>query len=163
MKCRILDFKILYEEISPDNIKMSELIAFSEVRFQIDYIGGRMQKMYADLYTDIKHKHETNHVFSDGYNTIYISSFLIVNHYPELAVIFENTRAGKRISRRIIVAFKVIPAPAERERRRSYPKRFYFFFVVERSEQISAARKQLDFYFVFASFCQFGYIERVVE
>lgn len=49
MKCRILDFKILYEEISPDNIKMSELIAFSEVRFQIDYIGGRMQKMYADL------------------------------------------------------------------------------------------------------------------
>lgn len=69
MKCNILDFNILKEEISPDNVlAMSELIAFTETRYLIGYMGSRMQKLYADLYTDIKHKNEASHVFSDGYD-----------------------------------------------------------------------------------------------
>lgn len=66
-----LDFGVLHEEISPENVlAMSECIAFTQVRFLIGYMGSRMQKMYADLYADIKHKNETNHVFGDGYDLV---------------------------------------------------------------------------------------------
>mgnify|MGYP004556338561 CR=1 FL=1 len=38
------------EEISQDNVlKMAELIAFMELRFQIGHLGSRAQKMYAPL------------------------------------------------------------------------------------------------------------------
>ena len=71
MKNKILDFSILKEEIAPNNIlTMSELIAFSETRFLIGYMGSRMQRMYADLFSDIKHKNEINHEFSDGYDLV---------------------------------------------------------------------------------------------
>lgn len=64
---RILDFSVLKEEITPDNvITISELIAFLQTRFLISYMGNRMQKIYADLYSDIKNKNDINHVFSDG-------------------------------------------------------------------------------------------------
>ena len=43
------------EEISQNNVlKMAELIAFMELRFQICYSENRAQKMYADLFADIK-------------------------------------------------------------------------------------------------------------
>ena len=52
MKTKLLDLK---EEISQNNVlKMAELIAFMELRFQICYSGNRAQKMYADLFADIK-------------------------------------------------------------------------------------------------------------
>ena len=35
---------------------MAELITIMEVRFQIGYVGSRMQKMYADLYADLSVK-----------------------------------------------------------------------------------------------------------
>lgn len=35
---------------------MAEQLAMYETRFLIEYVGGRMQKMYADLCIDIKHK-----------------------------------------------------------------------------------------------------------
>lgn len=41
MKRKILDFSIMKEEISQNNVlEMSELIAFMELRFQIGYQGG---------------------------------------------------------------------------------------------------------------------------
>ena len=55
MKTKLLDFSVLKEEISQNNVlKMAELIAFMELRFQIRYSGNRAQKMYADLFADIK-------------------------------------------------------------------------------------------------------------
>lgn len=66
---RIFNFSVLNEEISPDNIvAISEIVAFTQTRFFIGYIGKRMQKIYVDLYSDIKNKHNINHVFSDGYD-----------------------------------------------------------------------------------------------
>ena len=45
MKRKILDFSVLKEEISQNNVlEMAELIAFMELRFQIGYQGSRMQK-----------------------------------------------------------------------------------------------------------------------
>lgn len=50
MKTQQNDFSVLKEEISQNNVlEMAELIAFTELRFQIGYLGSRAQKMYADL------------------------------------------------------------------------------------------------------------------
>ena len=51
MKNKVLDFSVMKEEISQNNVlEMAELIAFMELRFQIGYLGSRAQKMYSDLY-----------------------------------------------------------------------------------------------------------------
>ena len=48
MKRKILDFSVMKEEISQNNVlEMAELIVFMELRFQIGYLGSRAQKMYA--------------------------------------------------------------------------------------------------------------------
>ena len=48
MKRQILDFGVMKEEISQNNVfEMAELIAFTELRFRIGYQGSRAQKMYA--------------------------------------------------------------------------------------------------------------------
>lgn len=71
MKRKILDFSVMKEEISRNNVlKMAELIVFMELRFQIGYLGSRAQKMYADLYADIKHKNELGYTFSDLYDLV---------------------------------------------------------------------------------------------
>ena len=71
MKSELLDFTLLKEEITPDNVlAISELIALTETRFLIGYMGSRMQKLYADLYADIKRKREANRVFGDGYDLV---------------------------------------------------------------------------------------------
>ena len=47
MKRQILDFSVMKEKISQNNVlEMTELIAFTELRFQIGYQGSRAQKMY---------------------------------------------------------------------------------------------------------------------
>lgn len=71
MKRKILDFSVMKEEISQNNVlKMAELIVFMELRFQIGYLGSRAQKMYADLYAGIKHKNELGYTFSDLYDLV---------------------------------------------------------------------------------------------
>lgn len=71
MKRKILDFSVMKEEISRNNVlEMAELIVFMELRFQIGYLRSRAQKMYADLYADIKHKNELGHTFSDSYDLV---------------------------------------------------------------------------------------------
>ena len=63
MKRKVLDFSVMKEEISQNNVlEMAELIAFMELRFQIGYLGSRAQKMYSDLYGDIKHKNELGYI-----------------------------------------------------------------------------------------------------
>lgn len=57
MKRKILDFSVMKEEISQNNVlEMAELIAFTELRFQIGYLGSCAQKMYADLYDIFSYK-----------------------------------------------------------------------------------------------------------
>ena len=71
MKRKILDFSVMKEEISQNNVlEMAELIAFMELRLQIGYLGSCAQKMYADLYDDIKHKNELGYTFSDLYDLV---------------------------------------------------------------------------------------------
>lgn len=97
---RILNFDVLKEEISPNNVlQISELVAFLETRFLIGYIGKRMQKLYADLYADIKHKNDINHVFSDGYDLVQEGTLFLCEHYGKhLSDVIGVTNKGKTIT-----------------------------------------------------------------
>lgn len=82
MKRKTLDFSVMKEEISQNNVlEMAELIAFMELRFQIGYQGSRVQKMYADLYADIKHKNQLGHTFSDSYDLVQEGALYLCEHY----------------------------------------------------------------------------------
>ncbi|MGN1061740.1 MAG: hypothetical protein ACI4RO_01305 [Candidatus Scatosoma sp.] len=110
MKSRILDFKILNEEITPDNVlAMSELIAFTETRYLIGYMGRRMQKLYAELYSDIKNKNNKNHVFSDGYDLVQEGALYLCEHYGKhLNDAIGYTKKGKKITVRIACVRKTV-------------------------------------------------------
>lgn len=100
MKRKILDFSIMKEEISQNNVlEMAELIAFMELRFQIGYQGSRAQKMYADLYADIKHKNELGHTFSDSYDLVQEGALYLCEHYGEhLNDVIGYSKKGKPIT-----------------------------------------------------------------
>lgn len=97
---RILNFDVLNNEISPDNIlTMSELIAFTVTHYQISFMGDRMQKMYADLFSDIKNKYNKNHVFSDGYDLVQEGALFLCEHYGKhLTDILGYSKKGKEIT-----------------------------------------------------------------
>ncbi len=100
MKRKILDFSVMKEEISQNNVlEMAELIAFMELRFQIGYQGSRMQKMYADLYADIKHKNELGYMLSDSYDLVQEGAlFLCENYGKHLSDIIGYSKKGKPIT-----------------------------------------------------------------
>lgn len=100
MKNKILDFSVMKETISQNNVLViAEHIAFMELRYQIGYQGGRVQKMYADLYADIKHKNELGHTFSDSYDLVQEGALYLCEHYGEHLndVLFYNKK-GKPIT-----------------------------------------------------------------
>ena len=99
MKRNILDFSILKEEISQNNVLViAEHIAFMELRYQIGYQGSRVQKMYADLYADIKHKNELVHTFSDSYDLVQEGALYLCEHYGKhLSDIISYSKKGKPI------------------------------------------------------------------
>ena len=99
---RIFNFSVLDEAISPDNvIAISEIVAFTQTRFLIGYIGNRMQKIYADLYADIKHKNDINHIFSDGYDLVHEGVAFLCEHYGEhIHDVIGVNKKGKQITLR---------------------------------------------------------------
>lgn len=99
---RIFNFSVLDEEISPDNvIAISEIIAFSQTRFLIGYMGNRMQRIYADLYSDIKNKHNINHIFSDGYDLVHEGVAFLCEHYGEhIHDVIGINKKGKQVTLR---------------------------------------------------------------
>ena len=88
------------EEISQSNVlEMAELIAFTELRFQIGYQGSRMQRMYADLYGDIKHKNELGYILSDSYDLVQEGALYLCEHYGKnLSDIVSYSKKGKPIT-----------------------------------------------------------------
>ena len=100
MKRKFLDFSVMKEEISQNNVlEMAELIALMELRFQIGYQGSRVQKMYADLYADIKHKNELGHTFSDSYDLVQEGALYLCEHYGKhLSDVIGCSKKGKPIT-----------------------------------------------------------------
>ena len=103
MKSQILKFDLLKEEISPENVlEMSEVIASEQTRFLIGYMGTRMQKMYAEVYADVKNKQDIRHVFSDGYDLVQEGALYLCDHYGRhLSDVIGYTKKGKAVTIRI--------------------------------------------------------------
>ena len=95
-----ITFAILKEKISPDNVlAMAELIAISETKFLIGYMGARMQKLHNDLYIDIKHKNDVNHTLSEAYDLVQEGALFLCEHYGAyLKEIIGYTNKGKPIN-----------------------------------------------------------------
>lgn len=93
-------FEILKEKISPENVlAMAELIAISETKFLIGYMGARMQKLHNDLYVDIMHKHDVNHTISEAYDLVQEGALFLCGHYGEyLKDVIGYTNKGKPIN-----------------------------------------------------------------
>mgnify|MGYP004601460215 FL=1 len=100
MKRNILDFSVLKEEISQNNVLViAEHIAFMELRYQIGYQGSRVQKMYADLYADIKHKNELGYTLSDSYDLVQEGALYLCEHYgKDLNDVIGYSKKGKPIT-----------------------------------------------------------------
>lgn len=57
MKNSIENYNVLNEPISLHNVlAMAELLDLSETHLLVGYMGNMAQRMYANLYADIKHK-----------------------------------------------------------------------------------------------------------
>ncbi len=110
MKRKILDFSVMKEEISQNNVlDIAELIAFMELRFQIGYQGSRMQKMYADLYGDIKHKNELGYTLSDSYDLVQEGALYLCGHYGKhLSDVIGYSKKGKPITIEIACIRKIM-------------------------------------------------------
>lgn len=110
MKCNILKFEVLKEEITPENVlEMSEVIVFAQTRFLIGYMGTRMQKIYAEVYADIKHKNDIRRVLSDGYDLVQEGALYLCEHYGRrLSDVIGYTKKGKAVTIRIACIKKMM-------------------------------------------------------
>ena len=80
----IRDFKVLTEQISPDNVAvMAELIAMKETKILISYLGHHAEKAHKNLCRDIFGKHEPGYIFSDSYDFVQSVALFLCNHYGE--------------------------------------------------------------------------------
>ena len=110
MKSNILKFDVVKEEITPENVlEMSEVIAFAQTRFLIGYMGTRMQKLYAEVCADIKHKKDIRRVFSDGYDLVQEGALYLCEHYGRrLNDVIGYTKKGKAVTIRIACIKKMM-------------------------------------------------------
>ena len=82
MKKHIENYDVFKETISEDNVlAIAEQLAMYETRFLIGYMGSRMQKIYADLCVDIRHKNDINHTASDSYDLVQECALFLCNNY----------------------------------------------------------------------------------
>ena len=103
-------FSILKEEISQNNVlAMAELIAMSETRFLIGYMGNFMQRIHADLYVDILHKNDLGYVFSDAYDLVQEGALYLCEHYGKhLSDVIGYNKKGKPITIEIACCRKMM-------------------------------------------------------
>ena len=79
-----MDYKVLTEKISPDNVaEMAELIAMRETRALIGYMGYHAEKAHKRLCRDIFGKNEPGYTFSDSYDLVQSVALFLCGHYGE--------------------------------------------------------------------------------
>ena len=78
------DFKVLTEQISPNNVAvMAELIAMRETKALIGYYGYYAEKAHKNLCRDIFSKHEPGYIFSDSYDFVQSVALFLCDHFGE--------------------------------------------------------------------------------
>ncbi len=103
MKKHIENYDVFKEPISENNVlAMAEQLTMYETRFLIGYMGAKMQKIYADLYVDIKRKTDINHTYSDSYDLVQEGALFLCNHYGRrLNDVLAHDKNGKAITVKI--------------------------------------------------------------
>ena len=87
-----MDYKVLTEKISPDNVaEMAELIAMRETRALIGYMGYHAEKAHKQLCRDIFGKHQPEYTFSGSYDLVQSVALFLCDH-PDSRV----TKAERR-------------------------------------------------------------------
>ena len=77
-----MDYKVLTEKISPDNVAvMAELIAIRETKALIGYMGYHAEKAHKQLCRDILGKHQPEYTFSDSYDLVQSVALFLCGHY----------------------------------------------------------------------------------
>lgn len=104
------DFNVLKEQITPNNVfAMSEVIALTETRSLIAFMGTRMQKINVVLFVDIKNRNDINRVLSDGYELVQECAVYLCEHYGQhLDDVIGYTKKGKKITVRIACIKKMM-------------------------------------------------------
>ncbi len=99
-KSTFLNYEVMKEEISPNNVfAMAEIIAFTETRYLIGYMGTQMQKTHTDLYKDILNKNDITRALSDGYDLVQECALYLCEHYGQhLSDVIGYTKKGKKIT-----------------------------------------------------------------
>ncbi len=99
-KSTFLNYEVMKEEISPNNVfAMAEIIAFTETRYLIGYMGTQMQKTHTDLYKDILNKNDITRVLSDGYDLVQECALYLCEYYGQhLSDVIGYTKKGKKIT-----------------------------------------------------------------
>ncbi len=145
MRIEILDFNVLKEEISPNNVlAISEIIAFTHTRFLIGYMGNRMQRLYADLYADIKHKNDVNHVFSDGYDLVHEGVLFLCEHYGEhINDVLGYNKKGKQITVRTMCVKKMMKLINRKSR--DYYRNMNVDTLTPEDEPLIEMREEIDY------------------
>lgn len=79
-----MDYKVLTEKISPDNVaEMAEFITMCETRALIGYMGYHAEKAHKQLCRDIFGKRERGYTFSDSYDLVQSVALFLCGHYGE--------------------------------------------------------------------------------
>ena len=110
METKILDFTALKEKISANNVlTIAECIAFAELKFVLSRAGGNMYRLFSDLYADIKHKTDLNHVLSDGYELVQTGALFLCGYFGKtLSDILYFDKKGKPITIEILCCRQVL-------------------------------------------------------
>lgn len=88
---------------------MAELIAISETKFLIGYMGSCMQKTHTDLYVDIMHKNDLSHTFSDSYDLVQECALYLCGYFGRrLNEIIGYSSNGKSITIEIACVKKMM-------------------------------------------------------
>lgn len=99
-----MDYKVLTEKISPDNVAvMAELIAMRETRALIGYMGYHAEKAHKRLCRDIFGKHQPEYTFSDSYDLVQSVALFLCGHYGAYLddILYISKRGNKGYARKI--------------------------------------------------------------
>ncbi len=94
------NFKVLREIISPENVQvMAELLALSETKHLIGYMGSLAEQIHNRLCYDVFRKGEVNYTISDSYDLVQTVAVFLCEHFGErLNDLLYTSKNGKRIT-----------------------------------------------------------------
>lgn len=93
------DFKVLGKVISPENVQvMAELLALSETKHLIGFMGSVAEQIHNRLCTDIIKKYENGYALSDSYDLVQIVAVFLCEHFGKHIKDFLYVKNGRKMT-----------------------------------------------------------------